>query len=136
MVLGQRAGAPKTGNQVRRTDKDELHHGRVVQDVTSFYDSYNDSGGDLDRSNRNIATHWVAAPARNTMPVRSRDFKLFSREQTPQRTRRTSPARGRADAGAGARKYVPLAYPGSVGCEGQADEDDRSSAGTGAGSRA
>jgi hypothetical protein len=31
--------------------------GGLVQDITSFYDSYNDIGGDPDRSNRNIAKH-------------------------------------------------------------------------------
>ncbi len=54
--------------------------GGLVQDITSFYDSYNDIGGDPDRSNRNIAKHWVDASARHGMPVKSEGFKLFSRE--------------------------------------------------------
>jgi putative protein-disulfide isomerase len=54
--------------------------GGLVQDITSFYDSYNDIGGDPDRSNRNIAKHWVDASARHGMPVRSEGFKLFSKE--------------------------------------------------------
>ncbi len=54
--------------------------GGLVQDITSFYDSYNDIGGDPDRSNRNIARHWVDASERHGMPVRSEGFKLFSRE--------------------------------------------------------
>jgi len=54
--------------------------GGLVQDITSFYDSYNDIGGDPDRSNRNIARHWVDASSRHGMPVRSEGFKLFSRE--------------------------------------------------------
>jgi putative protein-disulfide isomerase len=54
--------------------------GGLVQDITSFYDSYNDIGGDPDRSNRNIAKHWVDASARHGMPVKSDGFKLFSRE--------------------------------------------------------
>ena len=54
--------------------------GGLVQDITSFYDSYNDIGGDPDRSNRNIAKHWVDASERHGMPVRSEGFKLFSRE--------------------------------------------------------
>jgi len=54
--------------------------GGLVQDITSFYDSYNDIGGDPDRSNINIAKHWVDASARHGMPVRSEGFKLFSRE--------------------------------------------------------
>ena len=54
--------------------------GGLVQDITSFYDSFNDIGGDPDRSNRNIAKHWVDASERHGMPVRSKDFKLFSKE--------------------------------------------------------
>ncbi len=54
--------------------------GGLVQDITSFYDSNNDIGGDPDRSNRNIARHWVDASARHGMPVRSEGFKLFSKE--------------------------------------------------------
>jgi putative protein-disulfide isomerase len=54
--------------------------GGLVQDITSFYDSYNDIGGDPDRSNRNIARHWVEASERHGMPVKSEGFKLFSRE--------------------------------------------------------
>jgi len=54
--------------------------GGLVQDITSFYDSHNDIGGDPDRSNRNIARHWVDASERHGMPVRSEGFKLFSRE--------------------------------------------------------
>ena len=54
--------------------------GGLVQDITSFYDSYNDIGGDPDRSNRNIAKHWVDASERHGMPVKSEGFKLFSRE--------------------------------------------------------
>jgi predicted DsbA family dithiol-disulfide isomerase len=54
--------------------------GGLVQDITSFYDSYNDIGGDPDQSNRNIAKHWVDASKRHGMPVRSEGFKLFSRD--------------------------------------------------------
>jgi putative protein-disulfide isomerase len=54
--------------------------GGLVQDITSFYDSFNDIGGDPDRSNKNIAKHWVDASERHGMPVRSKDFKLFSKE--------------------------------------------------------
>jgi len=54
--------------------------GGLVQDITSFYDSHNDIGGDPDRSNTNIAKHWVEASERHGMPVRSEGFKLFSRE--------------------------------------------------------
>ena len=54
--------------------------GGLVQDIMSFYDSHNDIGGDPDRSNRNIARHWVEASERHGMPVKSEGFKLFSRE--------------------------------------------------------
>jgi len=53
--------------------------GGLVQDITAFYDSYNDIGGDPDRSNMNIAKHWVDASARHGMPVKSDGFKLFSK---------------------------------------------------------
>jgi hypothetical protein len=45
--------------------------GGLVQDIMSFYDSHNDIGGDPDRSNRNIAKHWVEASERHGMPVKS-----------------------------------------------------------------
>lgn len=54
--------------------------GGLVKDITSFYDSHNDIGGDPDRSNMNIAKHWVEASERHGMPVKSEGFKLFSRE--------------------------------------------------------
>jgi putative protein-disulfide isomerase len=54
--------------------------GGLVQDITSLYDSYNNIGGDPDRSNKNIARHWVDASARHGMPVKSEGFKLFSKE--------------------------------------------------------
>jgi len=52
----------------------------LVKDITSFYDRYNDIGGDPDRSNVNIAKHWLEASERHGMPVQSEGFKLFSRE--------------------------------------------------------
>jgi len=54
--------------------------GGLVKDITSFYDSYNDIGGDPERSNKNVAKHWVDASERHGMPVKSEGFKLFSRE--------------------------------------------------------
>jgi len=54
--------------------------GGLVKDITSFYDSYNDIGGDPDRSNANIAKHWLEASERHGMPVKAEGFKLFSRE--------------------------------------------------------
>lgn len=55
--------------------------GGLVKDITSFYDNYNDIGGDPDRSNKNIAKHWVDASNRHGMPVKIDGFKLFSKEQ-------------------------------------------------------
>lgn len=54
--------------------------GGLCEDITSFYDSVNDIGGDPDRSNTNIARHWLEASARHGMPVQADGFKLFSRE--------------------------------------------------------
>jgi putative protein-disulfide isomerase len=54
--------------------------GGLCEDITSFYDSFNDIGGDPDRSNANIARHWLEASARHGMPVQAAGFKLFSRE--------------------------------------------------------
>jgi len=56
--------------------------GGLVKDITSFYDSYNDIGGDPDHSNINIAKHWADASKRHGMPVKVEGFKLFSKEQT------------------------------------------------------
>jgi putative protein-disulfide isomerase len=55
--------------------------GGLVKDITSFYDNYNDIGGDPERSNKNIAKHWVDASDRHGMPVKIEGFKLFSKEQ-------------------------------------------------------
>src|SRR6185369_4831928 len=52
----------------------------LVKDITSFYDRYNDIGGDPARSNTNIARHWLEASERHGMPVQSEGFKLFSKE--------------------------------------------------------
>jgi predicted DsbA family dithiol-disulfide isomerase len=52
----------------------------LVKDITSFYDSHNDIGGDPASSNKNIAKHWLEASERHGMPVQSEGFKLFSQE--------------------------------------------------------
>lgn len=52
----------------------------LVKDITSFYDRYNDIGGDPVSSNTNIAKHWLEASERHGMPVQSEGFKLFSKE--------------------------------------------------------
>jgi len=54
--------------------------GGLVKDITSFYDSYNDIGGDPDRTNRNVARHWLEASERHGMPVRTEGFKMFTSE--------------------------------------------------------
>ncbi|WP_136525472.1 DsbA family oxidoreductase [Geomonas ferrireducens] len=53
----------------------------LVKDITAFYDSYNDIGGDPVRSNRQIAKHWLEASQRHGMPVKIDGFSLFSRER-------------------------------------------------------
>ena len=53
----------------------------LVKDITAFYDSYNDIGGDPVRSNGQIAKHWLEASQRHGMPVKSDEFRLFSRER-------------------------------------------------------
>jgi len=52
----------------------------LVKDITSFYDSNNDIGGDPARSNANIARHWLEASQRHGMPVKSEGFALFSHD--------------------------------------------------------
>lgn len=54
--------------------------GGLVKDITSFYDSYNDIGGNPELSNKNIAKHWVEASNRHGMPVKVEGFKLFTKE--------------------------------------------------------
>lgn len=54
--------------------------GGLVKDIFSFYDSFNDIGGDPERSNKNIALHWLDASSRHGMPVKAEGFKLFSKE--------------------------------------------------------
>nr|WP_321357895.1 DsbA family protein [uncultured Draconibacterium sp.] len=54
--------------------------GGLVKDIFSFYDGFNDIGGDPERSNRNIALHWLDASNRHGMPVEAEGFKLFSTE--------------------------------------------------------
>ncbi len=54
--------------------------GGLVEDIRDFYDSFNDIGGDAERSNQQIAKHWVEASERHGMPVKSEGFSLFSKE--------------------------------------------------------
>lgn len=54
--------------------------GGLVKDITAFYDSHNDIGGTPERSNENIAKHWLEASDRHGMPVKVEGFRLFSAE--------------------------------------------------------
>ena len=54
--------------------------GGLVKDIRAFYDGANDIGGDAERSNRQVASHWLEASARHGMPVQSEGFHLFSNE--------------------------------------------------------
>ncbi len=52
--------------------------GGLVKDITEFYDAANAIGGDPERSNAQIARHWLEASERHHMPVRTDGFRLFS----------------------------------------------------------
>jgi len=54
--------------------------GGLVKDIRAFYDSANDIGGDPERSNLQIARHWLEASERHGMPVRTNGFRLFTAE--------------------------------------------------------
>jgi putative protein-disulfide isomerase len=56
--------------------------GGLVEDITAFYDAVNDIGGDPERSNVQIARHWLEASARHGMPVKTEGFRLFTVETT------------------------------------------------------
>ena len=63
-------------------DQVKLHYvmGGLVKDIRAFYDSANDIGGDPERSNLQIARHWLEASERHGMPVRTDGFRLFTAE--------------------------------------------------------
>lgn len=71
-----RALETRFGNQL----KISYVMGGLVKDITAFYDSYNDIGGDPENSNTNIAKHWLEASNRHGMPVKIDGFKLFTTE--------------------------------------------------------
>jgi putative protein-disulfide isomerase len=52
--------------------------GGLVEDIRAFYDSYNDIGGDVENSNKQIASHWLEASERHGMPVKVEGFRMFS----------------------------------------------------------
>jgi len=54
--------------------------GGLVKDIRGFYDSFNDIGGDPERSNNQIVEHWLEASKNHGMPVRSEGFNLFSND--------------------------------------------------------
>lgn len=54
--------------------------GGLVKNVFEFYDSHNDIGGDPERSNKQVAKHWLEASARHGMPVKTDGFNLLSKE--------------------------------------------------------
>lgn len=43
--------------------------GGLVEEIRAFYDSNNDIGGDIERSNKQITKHWLEAFERHGMPV-------------------------------------------------------------------
>lgn len=72
-----RALETRFGNQL----KISFVMGGLVKDITMFYDGYNSIGGDPERSNQNIAKHWLEASKRHGMPVEAEGFNLFSNER-------------------------------------------------------
>lgn len=54
--------------------------GGLVEDIRAFHDRANDIGGDPERSNVQIAHHWLEASERHGMPVRTEGFRLFTAE--------------------------------------------------------
>lgn len=52
--------------------------GGLVEDIRAFRDRANDIGGDPERSNQQIARHWLEASERHGMPVRTEGFRLFT----------------------------------------------------------
>lgn len=64
------------GKQIRITPV----MGGLVKDIRDFYDSANAIGGDPEKSNAQIARHWVEASAHHGMPVQIEGFRLFSND--------------------------------------------------------
>jgi protein-disulfide isomerase-like protein with CxxC motif len=56
--------------------------GGLVKDMRDFRDESNDIGGEgnMERSNQNIAKHWLEASSVHGMPVEPKGFQLFSNE--------------------------------------------------------
>ena len=66
----------KYGEQIRVS----FVMGGMAKDITSFYNSHNDIGGDPERANAKIAMHWAEASGHHGMPVKVEGLRLFSRE--------------------------------------------------------
>lgn len=62
------------GNQIRITPV----MGGLVEDIRNFYDQANHIGGDPEKTNQQIASHWLEASERHGMPVEINEFQLFS----------------------------------------------------------
>jgi putative protein-disulfide isomerase len=52
--------------------------GGLVKDIRAFMDTANGIGGDPERSNAQIAAHWLEASARHGMPVKTNGFRMFT----------------------------------------------------------
>jgi predicted DsbA family dithiol-disulfide isomerase len=54
--------------------------GGLVKDIRAFMDTANGIGGDAERSNAQIAAHWLEASARHGMPVKTDGFRMFTEQ--------------------------------------------------------
>ena len=52
--------------------------GGLVKDIRAFMDTANGIGGSPERSNAQIAAHWLEASARHGMPVKTDGFRMFT----------------------------------------------------------
>lgn len=52
--------------------------GGLVEDIRNYRDDVNDIGGDIKKTNQNIAKHWLEAAKQHKMPVCVEGFKMFS----------------------------------------------------------
>jgi hypothetical protein len=50
--------------------------GGLLEDITAFYNAANDIGGNPEKSNAQIARHWLEASARHGIPMRTEGFRL------------------------------------------------------------
>lgn len=54
--------------------------GGLIKDIRHFYDAKNEVGGDITRSNRNLAKHWLESSKKHGMPVQTDGIALFSED--------------------------------------------------------